>query len=190
ETRPGNPYVTVERRNGYVRKEILDRLITVCSLVIKGDFLKMEIFEKPHQTLLLDAAGECAAAHHPIIYSRRRALHPAQKNSYLTERAVFILVADAHQEGRWVVKIGRPCSLIQPLSVQVELIRLINQLESPVVVPLLAESDEDRSVSVLKKTIQGSSFAICRAMQGGRLADAIQTDGVFIRNEGFSEEVA
>ena len=190
ETRPGNPYVTAERGSGYAQKKILDWLVTIRRLVIKGDFLEIEIFEEPAQALLLDAAGKCAAAHDPIINSGRRSLHPAEKNGYLTERAIFVFVADAHQECRWVAKIGAPCGLIQALSVKVELICLVNELEGPMVVLFLAESDHDGGMSVLKKTIQRSSFAICRVTQSGRCPDAIQTDGIFVRNDRFSEEVA
>ena len=47
ETGPGNANVVGERAGGYAREEVLDWLIAICRLVIKGDFLELEIVEEP-----------------------------------------------------------------------------------------------------------------------------------------------
>src|SRR6266404_4678744 len=105
-TRNANVFAKGSGANG--REKILNRFIAICWMIGKGNLSQIQVLEQPTQTLMFDAAGKGAATHYPIVDRDCLALHSAEQNGNLTQRAIFIVVADGHQKTVRVVEIREP----------------------------------------------------------------------------------
>src|ERR1035437_10982859 len=83
---------------------------------------------------MLDAAGKCSAAHDPRVDKKVVFLLPPIEHRDLSQRAELIPITDNHQERSRTRPPVLPIGFLIAYAVQVELIRLIDQIQSPWVV--------------------------------------------------------
>src|ERR1700683_1101734 len=103
---------------------------------------------------MFNAPRECPATHNPGLNSQRFTFELAEQDGNVSQRPIFVLIANGHYKSCGIVQINSPGRIGQSLAVQVKLVGLINQLESPAISGLFSESESDRGVGALEKIIQ------------------------------------
>src|SRR5580658_5031792 len=73
-------------------KEILDRPIARSHFIVEDDLVGVELVEQVFQALMLNAAGECPAAHDPTTHVHLAASCFAHDDCDLAQRAIFVLI--------------------------------------------------------------------------------------------------
>src|SRR6266851_9278246 len=72
-------------------KEILNWPITRSRCIVEDDLVSVEFLKQVLQALMLNAAGECPAAHDPGAHIDLAASNFPHDNCDLAERAIFVL---------------------------------------------------------------------------------------------------
>src|SRR5450631_3542486 len=100
---------------------------------------------------MLNTPAKGPATHDPILDNNTSRLDSTGHHSNLSQRAILILVCDGQQKRIRVLEEALPRSLGQPPSIQVELIRLINELKGPAVGLVFRKLKLEFSLGLFKK---------------------------------------
>src|SRR5262245_53416640 len=129
---------------------------------------------------MLDPTAECATAHHPHINEKLVVALSCTQYGDLSQRTVFVPVTCREQMGFGILQIAPPFRIVESSSVQVELIRLIDQLERAGIRRILDRAESDLGFVSLEK-VRGQRWLG---------AEAVCPKSVFFRNEAFAEQIA
>ena len=110
-------------------KEFDDHPIAVCRLQVKNNFRSRKSIKDVLQTVELNPARKCAAAHHPGAYFNCVAIGCAHDHSDRAQRSVFVLVRYGKHKGGRIARSSSPFKLTKALAIEVELIGFVDQLK-------------------------------------------------------------
>src|SRR5580704_12570043 len=138
---------------------------------------------------MFNAPRERSATHNPGLNSQGLTFELAEQDGNLSQRPVFVLIANGHYKSCGIVQINFPSRFSQSLAVQVKLVGFINQLESPVIAGIFSESESDGSVGALKEIIQRAPRNVPRVAQSTGPANTLQPNRILFGNDIFPKEI-
>ena len=98
---------------------------------------------------MFNAPRKSPAAHHPGIHAEAWALTATGQDGDFSQRPILVLIGDERQKYLGGSQIGAPATLRVTLSIEVELVGLIHQLESPGIQWFFGESDSQLGIGLL-----------------------------------------
>src|SRR5215510_13331493 len=129
---------------------------------------------------MLDPTAECATAHNPQINAKLVLAPSCTQYGDFSQRTVFVFVCCREQMGFRISQIMQPFRLGESSSVQVELIRLIDQLKRAGIRRILERAESDLGFGGFEK--------VCG--QGWLDPEAVCPKSVFFRDEAFAKQIA
>src|SRR5262245_104293 len=133
--------------------ELLKGCIASRWLIVEREGVHSELGEESSQALVLDTSGKGAAAHHPGVNAHARGPDLACEGGDLAERSELISVRDTHEECVVSRQMSMPVLIRVAPAVQIELVRLVDQLQRPGVRCILAIVDSDRRAGLFQECI-------------------------------------
>ena len=190
ESLPGDGAI----RNWFVAeqipKELLQRRIAGRGFVVECSLVRIQGVEQMAQALIFNAAGKRPAAQYPAIEAHLPAVRRSNQHRDFSQSAELVFVRCGKQECCGIGEVPLPLLLAETLAVKIELIRLIDQLKCPHVIPGLNKIECDAGFGSLQELIGNASGRLVRIPPGRGIPNAVQPERVVSGKNRFPEDAA